>query len=291
MAMICWAMNDYSHVRNIGLCHSVQGTAAELAKYIGAPLDEISYWVAGINHMAWFLEFKWKGNDAYPLLREKFKDPEVYSKPDAHWAGADIVRAEIFKALGYFNTESSQHMSEYVPYFRKRPELFEKYKLKVAFDDTSAQREARRASQEEEIRQQLEGEGRIEISRSNEYCSYIIESIERNKPLRVNANFKNTGLITNLPQGCCVEVPCLVDGRGVHPCYVGNLPPQCAAMNRTNVSVQELGVKAAVERDKTLAFQAILVDPLTSALLTISEIEEMVDEMFKVESNYLQDFK
>ena len=129
MAMICWAMNDYSKIKTVGLCHSVQGTASELAKYIGAPIDEVSYWVAGINHMAWFLDFKWNKKDAYPLLKEKFKDPDTYSRPDAHWAGADIVRAKIFKAFGYFNTESSQHMSEYVPYFRKRPELLKKYKL------------------------------------------------------------------------------------------------------------------------------------------------------------------
>ena len=121
MAMITWSVNDYTHIKNVVLCHSVPNTSAELARYIGVPYKEISYWVAGINHMAWFLEFKWMGKDAYPLLKEKFKDAAVYSKPDAHWAGSDIVRAEIFKAFGYFVTESSVHMSEYVPYFRKRP--------------------------------------------------------------------------------------------------------------------------------------------------------------------------
>ena len=129
MAMITWAVNDYTKIKNVGLCHSVKNTAAELARYIGAPYEEFSYWVAGINHMAWFLEMKWRGEDAYPLLREKFKDYALYSKPDAHWAGPDVVRAEIFKAFGYFVTESSRHMSEYVPYFRKRPELIGKYKL------------------------------------------------------------------------------------------------------------------------------------------------------------------
>ena len=115
MAMIMWAVNDYSHVKSVGLCHSVQNTSSELARYIGAPKEEVSYWVAGINHMAWFLEFNWRGRNAYPLLRERFKDPAVFSRPDAHWAGPDTVRAEIFRAFGYFNTESSQHMSEYVP--------------------------------------------------------------------------------------------------------------------------------------------------------------------------------
>ncbi|MEM2876134.1 MAG: alpha-glucosidase/alpha-galactosidase [Candidatus Bathyarchaeia archaeon] len=289
MAMICWAINDYTHVRNIGLCHSVQGTAAELAKYLGVPLDEVSYWVAGINHMAWFLELKWKGKDAYPILREKFMDPNVYTRPDAHWAGPDIVRVEIFRAFGYFNTESSQHISEYVPYFRKRADLFEKFKLTSPLEMLEKS-ESRRKQQEEELKKML-AEGReIPIQRSGEYCSDIIHSIETGLPCRINGNVKNDGLITNLLIGCCVEVPCLIDGSGVHPCYVGDLPPQCAALNRTNINVQELGVKAAVERDKTLALQAILVDPLTSAVLTIEEVERMVDEMFRAESEFLKDF-
>ncbi len=289
MAMLCWAINDYTRIKNVGLCHSVQGTAAELARYLSVPLNEISYWVAGINHMAWFLELKWRGMDAYPLLREKFKDPEVYSRPDAHWAGADIVRVEIFKAFGYFNTESSQHMSEYVPYFRKRPELFEKFKLVYRLEWMENMRRQRK-EEEEKMRQIISSDVEIPVSRSQEYCSYIINSIETGIPSRVNANVKNNWLITNLPLGCCVEVPCLVDENGVHPCHVGDLPPQCAALNRTNINVQELGVLAAVERDKTLAFQAVLLDPLTSAVLTIDETRRMVDEMFKAEAKYLKGF-
>jgi len=290
MAMLCWAMNDYTHIKNVGLCHSVQGTAMELAKYLGAPFNEISYWVAGINHMAWFLELKWRGKDAYPLLRERFKDPNVYSKPNAHWAGADIVRVEIFKAFGYFNTESSQHMSEYVPYFRKRPELFEKFKL-VYRSDWMKKMVERRKERDEEMRRIISSDEEIPLKRSREYCSTIIHSIETGTPSRINANVKNNSLITNLPQGCCVEVPCLVDKNGIHPCHVGALPPQCAALNRTNINVQELGVLAAVEKDKTLAFQAILMDPLTSALLTIDETRNMVDEMFAAEAKYLEGFK
>jgi len=290
MAMICWAMNDYTSIKNIGLCHSVQGTAAELARYLGAPPEEISYWVAGINHMAWFLEFKLRGEDAYPLLRKKFEDPEVYSCPDAHWAGADIVRAEIFKAFGYFNTESSQHMSEYVPYFRKRPELLEKFKLAFSIDKFDAM-EKRRMKEDEEMITMLSHVQELPLNRSGEYCSYIIHSIETGIPCRVNANVKNNGIITNLLEGCCVEVPCLVDRSGINPCYVGDIPPQCAALNRLNINVHELGVKAAVEKDKTLALQAILLDPLTSAVLTIGEIRQMVDEMFKAEEKFLDGFK
>jgi alpha-galactosidase len=290
MAMICWAVNDYSRVKNVGLCHSVQGTASELARYLGAPMEEVSYWVAGINHMAWFLELRWRGEDAYPLLRERLRDPAVYSGPEAHWAGPDIVRVEMFKALGYFVTESSQHMSEYVPYFRKRPELLERFRLEYRLDAMEGMLE-RRAKAEEEMRQMVSGDEPIPIRRSREYCSYIIHSVETGTPRRVNVNVRNDGLITNLPGGCCVEVPCLVDRNGVHPCFVGDLPPQCAALNRTNINVQELGVLAAVEKDRELAFQAILLDPLTSSVLTIDETRSMVDEMFEAEAGYLTGFE
>jgi alpha-galactosidase len=290
MAMITWAVNDHTRVRNIGLCHSVQSTSKELAAYLGAPLEEITYRVAGINHMAWFLELEWNGEDAYPLLREKFKDPGIYDRPDAHWAGYDVARVEIFKAFGYFVTESSQHMSEYVPYFRKRRELLERFRLDYrldAFDDFAV----RRAKAEEVMKETLEIGAEIPLRRTAEYCTYIIHSIETGTPRRVNVNVRNTGLITNLPGGCVVEVPCLVDETGIHPTYVGDLPPQCAALDRTNINVHELGALAAVEKDKELAFQAILLDPLTSALLTIDETRRMVDEMFEAEARYLPGFE
>lgn len=290
MAMLCWAMNDYTDVRNMGLCHSVQGTASELARYIGAPFEEISYWVAGINHMAWFLELKWRGKDAYPILKEKFKDPAVYSHPNAHWAGPDIARVELFKGFGYFVTESSQHISEYVPYFRKRPELLERFKL-VNRMETIGETAESRAMSDRDIVQLIKGGNQIELKRSTEYCSYIIHSMETGLPRRVNVNVKNTGLITNLPYGSCVEVPCFVDGDGFHPCRVGALPPQCAALNKTSINVHELGVLAAMEKDKELAFQAVLLDPLTSAVLTIEETSNMVNEMFKAEADYLKGFK
>jgi len=290
MSMICWAVNDHTRIRNVGLCHSVQGTASELARYLGAPLEEIQYWVAGVNHMAWFLELKWRGEDAYPLLRRRFEDQAVYSGPDAHWAGPDIVRVEIFKAFGYFPTESSQHMSEYVPYFRKRPELMEGFKLRYRIDAMGEMLE-RRSRSEEEMRRQIAGDEVIPVERSSEYCSQIIHSMETGTPRRVNANVRNEGLITNLPESSCVEVPCLVDKGGVHPCFVGDLPPQCAGLNRTNINVHELGVLAAVEKEKELVFQALLLDPLTSAMLTIEEIRKMVEEMFEAEALYLSGFK
>ena len=290
MSMITWAVNDYTKIKNVGLCHSVPHTSTTLADYIGAPYAETSYWVAGINHMAWFLEFKWNGRDAYPLLREKFKNPAVYEDMNAHWAGPDVVRAEVFKAFGYFVTESSRHMSEYVPYFRKRPELIGKFKLGNFGKFAAEAREQERKDQDAEMKR-LTTAKNLPITHSSEYGSIIIHSLETGKPSRINGNVKNKGLITNVPDGCCVEVPCLVDREGIHPCYVGDLPPQLAALNRTEINVHELAVRGILEKDKTKIFQAILLDPLTGAVLTIDETRSMVDEMFKAGAKYLKGYK
>jgi alpha-galactosidase len=290
MAMITWAVNDYTKIKNIGLCHSVPNTCNALAKYLGVPAAEIAYWVAGINHMAWFLDFRWNGKDAYPLLREKFDNPAVYEDMDAHWAGPDIVRAEIFKAFGYYVTESSRHMSEYTPYFRKRPELIEKFKLGDFGKFAPAARAQERNDQDKEMKR-LTTVTNMPIKHSSEYGSIIIHSLETGKPSRINGNVKNKGLITNLPEGCCVEVPCLVDKEGIHPCYVGNLPPQLAALNRTEINVHELAVRGIAEKDKTKIFQAILLDPLTSAVLTIDETGKMVNELFKANAKFMKNYK
>ena len=291
MAIICWAVSDYTRIKNVGLCHSVQHTSSDLAKYIGVPYEEISYWVAGINHMAWFLEFKWRGENAYPLLTEKFNNSANYEgRPDAHYGYPDVVRAEIFKAFGYFVTESSLHMSTYVPYFRKmnRPELFTKYKIRI-YDPKPKENE--KINQDEELRQLVNSDYQFPIIHSGEYGSIIIHSIETGIPARINANVKNTGLITNLLEGSCVEVPCLVDKKGITPCYVGNLPPQIAALNRTNINVQEMAVRGIVEKDKNKILQSILLDPLTGSLLTIDETREMVNELFKAGAEYVKGYK
>jgi len=311
---IGWAINDYTHIKNVGLCHSVPVTANELARYIGVPFNdikvpkgayfthwgyrpqkefnEISYWVAGINHMAWFLEFKWRGKDAYPLLREKFKDPTVYSGPDAHWEGPDIIRAEIFKAFGYFNTEASSVVALLVPYFHKknRPDLLKRFKL-VHRKDSLKEWDVIMAKQDKEFKHQISSGMKFPIIRSVEYCAPIIHSIETGTPNNINGNVKNNGLITNLSKGSCVEVPCLVDKKGISPCYVGDLPPQLAALNQSNIGAQELAVRGIVEKDKTKIFQAHLLDPLTGALLTIDEIQKMVDELFREEKKYVKDWK
>ena len=282
MAINCWAMNKATTIRNVGLCHSVQGTSMRLANYIGAPYEEVCYWVAGINHMAWFLEFKWNGQDAYPLLWKALEDPAVFE--------SDKVRFEIMRRFGYFVTESTRHMSEYLPYFRKTEEMAQAWAPSTHsmrnFEKWLEQRERYL----DQIRAQIETDEPLEYKRTHEYCSRIIHAIETNSPYRFNGNVQNTGLITNLPLNCTVEVPCLVDGTGIHPCYVGDLPPQLAALNRTNVNVQEMAVKAGLEGDREAAFQAMALDPLTSALLTLDEIHRMVDELFKAQAEWLPQF-
>jgi len=277
MAMNCWGMNKTTKIKNIGLCHSVQGTAMQLAKYIKVPYECISYWVAGINHQAFFLEYNYRGKDAYPLLQEAMKKEEIYDR--------DRVRWEMMKYLGYFITESSHHLGEYVSYFRTTEE-----RRKIYCEPRWFYLEICKNAWKphyEQIEKQIRGEEPIELSRSHEYGVDIIYSMETGKPSRINGNFENKELIKNLPNGCCVEVPFLVDKNGIHPCHIGNLPPQCAALNRTNINVQELAVKAALEKDRVTAMQAVMFDPLTSALLTPREIEKMVNEMFKAEAKWL----
>jgi len=283
MAMLCWAMNEATAIKNVGLCHSVQGTAWELATFIRIPFHQVSYWVAGINHQAWFLEFKWKGEDAYPLIRERMQDPLVYS--------AETVRAEMLKHLGYYVTESSGHNSEYTPWFRKRPDLLKRYSGRGPWDGTGMLVE--RYSDPDygkELERIASGQEPIAIYRSDEYASSIINSLHTGQPCRINGNVRNDGLITNLPQGACVEVPCFVDKHGINPCFVGDLPPQCAALNRSNIAVQEMAVKAALSGDRRLAFHAVAADPLTAAVLSLEEIQQMVDEMFAAEACWLPQF-
>jgi Alpha-galactosidases/6-phospho-beta-glucosidases, family 4 of glycosyl hydrolases len=290
LAIIGWAVSDYTQIKNVGICNGVLGTAGDLAKYLGIPKDELDYWVGGINHMAWFLELKHHGKDMYPLLTEKFRNPTVYSGPEAHVFGADIVRAEVFKAFGYYCTETSPHLSEYLPYFRKGPELIEQFKLQM-IERNMVEREKIRAANEASLRQLVTAKEALPVGRKNDYGASIMHAIESGLPARVTGNVKNTGLITNLPEGCCVEVPCLADKEGLHPCYVGDLPPQLAGLNRTNINVQELAVRGIAEKNKTKIFQSILLDPLTAAVLTIDETRKMVDEMFRANKEFVKGWK
>ena len=283
MAMNCWALNEASRIKTVGLCHGVQGTARHLADYIGVPADEIDYWTAGINHMAWFLRLEHKGEDAYPMVRERLLKQ---GPPDG-----DRIRFEVFRQVGYFMTESSGHFSEYIPYFRKRKDLMEKYVREGFGGETGAYYKtcsARLDPHMEQLSREARGEERIPFGeRSVEYVSNIINSLATGDEYRFNGNVRNARLITNLPEGCCVEVPCYVDRTGIHPVHVGELPPVCAALCRTNVSVQELAVKAALEKDKESAFHAVLLDPLSSAVLEPAEVRRMVDELFEAEKEWL----
>ncbi len=277
MAINCWAMNKATKIKNVGLCHSVQGTAYQLATYIGVDPSKVSYWVAGINHMSWFLEFTLDGEDLYPRLWKAMEDPEIYIK--------DAVRFEIMKYFDYFVTESTHHMSEYVPYFRRNPERIKEL-IPKRWDYLEICKNGWQPHYER-IKKEIRGEETLIIERSHEYAASIIYAMETNNPVRINGNVNNDNLITNLPKDCCVEVPCLVDGTGIHPCFVGDLPPQCAALNRTNINLQELTVVAALEKDPRKALQAVMMDPLTSSILEPREIKKMVDEMFQAEKEWI----
>ncbi|MCM8785334.1 MAG: alpha-glucosidase/alpha-galactosidase [Candidatus Omnitrophica bacterium] len=280
MAINTWAMIKYGHKKVVGLCHSIQGTAWQLSNYIGVPFEEVYYWAAGINHMSWFLEFKRNREDLYPLLFKAMENPEIYKK--------DPVRFEIMRHFGYFVSESSYHMAEYVPYFNKRKELIDKFNTHgwIYLDVCKNTHDPAT----EKLKREAEGKEKIEIKRSNEYCAYIINALETGEVFRFNGNVINDELIDNLPYGCCVEVPCYAEKGNIRPAKIGSLPPQCAALNRLNINVQELVVEAAVRRKKSLVYQAVSLDPLTGAVLSLEEIRKMVDEMFEKEKKYLPEF-
>jgi alpha-galactosidase len=287
---ISWALNRATKTKSIGMCHSVQHTAMTLARYVGAPYEETGHWVAGINHQAWFLRFEWRGQDAYPLLRERIEDPEVDE--------LDPVRCEVMRRFGYFSTESSCHHSEYYPYFRKNAETIARFTPRRGpmagmgkdFDNTSRWR-TMLVERGERLRAEATSPEPIALQPSSgEYVTGIINAMETNAPFRFNGNVVNTGLITNLPPGSGVEVPCLVDNMGVHPCYVGELPETCAALNRMRAAGDGLMVKATLEGDRKALEQAIALDPLTAAMLTLDQVHRMVEEIFEVQRPYMPQF-
>ena len=278
MAMLTWLHSAGSTVRNVGLCHSVQGTANELAAYVGVPPAEVTHWIAGINHQAWVLRFCRAGEDLYPLIRKAMETPDTFAK--------DPVRFEMMKHFGYFVTESTPHNSEYLPYFRRTQALRDRFGLR----SRSVGLEAVSFEQWVKDRKMGPAEAAPPLARSHEYASAIMEALVTGAPFRFNGNVMNPGLVTNLPDGCCVEVPCLADREGVHPCHVGPLPPQCAALNRSNVAVQELAVRAVLGRDREAAFQAVALDPLTAAVLPLDRIRDLFEEMWAAEKPLLAYF-
>jgi alpha-galactosidase len=268
MAMLCWATYAGSPIhRVVGLCHSVQWTTRGLAEIVGVPYEEVEYLGAGVNHQAWILRFRHQGRDLYPLLDEAIEgDPELRRR----------VRVEMYRRLGYFPTESSEHSAEYLPWFMRSDEMIERFRVPV---DEYVRRSEENLREYESMRQTLAAGGPFEIERSLEYASLIVHSIATGEPRVIYGNVPNNGLISNLPQGACVEVPCLVDGNGVQPTAVGSLPPQLAALNRTYLNVCELTVRAALEGDREHVVHAALLDPNASATLSPEAISEMVDAM------------
>ena len=286
MAMNCWALDRVTGIPHVGLCHSVQHTSQALASYTGLDFKDVTYKVAGINHMAFFLEYRYRGQDAYPLLFKALEDPAV--------AVQDKVRFEMMRRLGYFVTESSEHQSEYVPYFIHHGEkIIDEFLIPI--EEYRRRCEAIISTWQQEEKDLLgEDEGkRFEVApQSQEYGSYIIHAREANDPIVIYGNVPNRDLITNLPDGCCVEVPVLVDSNGLQPTHIGNLPPQLAAICRTNVNVQDLTVEAALTKQREYIYQAVMMDPHTAATLTLDKIWAMCDEMIEAhqKDGYMGEF-
>lgn len=285
MSILTLAALAGTRMRTIGLCHSVQGTSRQLANYLDVPYEDLQWRCAGINHNAWFTELSYLGQDMYPRLRERSLLPEVYER--------DPVRFEIMRYFGAFVTESSGHFSEYVPYFRKRPELIEHYCRGGYLGETGFYANnwpTWREQNDRSIQEMLDGTRELPFTRSYEYGSIIIEAMTMRLPTVIYGNVRNSGLIDNLPDGC-VEVACLVDQNGVQPCHFGPLPEQLAALNRSHMAIHTLMCEALLSRNKEAARYALLLDPLSAAVCSPAEISALFDEMWEVEQDYLQPFE
>jgi alpha-galactosidase len=288
MAACCLALGRVmENGQFIGLCHGVQTTLDLIAGYVGVPKDQVEFLCAGINHMAWFLSLRDKrdGRDLYPLFRELCEEPGHYVN--------EKVRCEVMRHFGYFMTESTGHLSEYVPWFRKNKKALDLYCDEPDFGGATGAyyQYAKMLLDKYKDVDYLSFESPKIACRSVEYCSYILEAHQTDRVFRLNGNVRNDGYIDNLPQGCCVEVPVYVDRLGLHPVRVGKLPAQCAAVNMSNVMVQELCVESAMTGDPEYAMQAIALDPLTSAVCTLAEAREMTREMIEAERAWLPQFE
>ena len=290
MAMLCRAMQRETTIKVSGLCHSVQGTSSMLAKWIGAPDEEIDYTCAGINHMAWYLRYEWNGEDAYPLIHKAVSENEdIYNE--------EQVRNEMFLNFGLYITESSGHNSEYNWWFRKRPDLIAKYCTNGTgwnpgiYAYILDEYMTRETSWKDSIIEWLEDPEPLNLERGHEYAAHIINAYVGGDPYKFNGNVPNKGLITNLPEDACVEVPVYADKSGFNSIHVGALPPQCAALNNLAVACEEMAVEACLSGDPTMVFHSIAYDPLTAAVLSLAEIKQMVNEMLEQNRDYLPTFK
>ena len=284
MGAVCTTLGRATNVRFVGLCHGVQTTLDLIAGYTDCAKNDIDYLCAGINHMAWFLKLEKNGQDLYPKLKENMEKPEYYKN--------EKVRGEVMRHGGYFMTESTGHLSEYLPWFRKNQKVLDLYCDEPSFGgETGAYlKYSRMVADKFKHMDVLAIESGTLEPRSKEYCSYILEAIETGRPFRFNGNVINRGNITNLPNQVCVEIPIYADREGLHPFIVGDLPMQLAAMNQTNLTVQSLAAEAAIKGDPNLAFWACALDPLTGAVLSLKEIRDMVREMLAAEAPWLPQF-
>lgn len=285
MSLTCLTGLRASSLPIVGLCHSIPHTAENLAEYLDIPVRELKYRAAGINHLAWLVEVTHNGEDMMPRLRELAKDPAIYEK--------DPVRFETMLHLGAFPTEGSGHSSEYTAYFRKRPDLVEKYMREGYLGETGfyANNWPRwREEAADEIRRMLSGEDEIDLERGVEYASHIMQAIETDIPTVIYGNVKNTGLVTNLPDGGVVEVACLVNRDGIQPTHYGALPTQLAALDNAHMAVHDLVATAVLEKNREAAVHALMLDPLTAAVCSLAEIRAMFDEMAVTEAASLPDW-
>ncbi|MGF1678041.1 MAG: alpha-glucosidase/alpha-galactosidase [Candidatus Methylacidiphilales bacterium] len=315
MNMMCLAAGWESSMQVVGLCHSVQGTSHLLARRAEVAYSEMRWECAGINHLAWFTRLEHHGKDLYPLLIKKAKAdlaraaregrqadprrPENYSVTPPEWH-CDLVRKDMMVHFGAFITESSGHLSEYLPYYRKRPDLVETYSREGYDGGTSFYADnwpTWRQNADQSRHDMIRGKESIDWERSWEYASWIIEAHQKNSPFRIHGNVMNDSqgggslLIDNLPANGCVEVACLVDANGIQPTRYGSLPPQMAALCSSNMSMFELGAIAAIERSKEAAIHSLMLDPLTAAVCSPAEIKSMTLEMFRAESKYLPGYR
>ncbi|MDS9472500.1 alpha-glucosidase/alpha-galactosidase [Sporosarcina pasteurii] len=284
MATLTGYMQRYTNIKTVGLCHSVQVCANDLLKDLDMPTDNVQWKIAGINHLAWLLEITRNGEDLYPEIKRRAQEKQ---KTKHH----DMIRYELMNRFGYYVTESSEHNAEYHPYFIKSqyPELIERFNIPL---DEYPRRCVTQIEEWKQMRDDLVNNPGLIHTRSHEYGSYIIEAMETDNPIKIGGNVLNTGgLISNLPKKACVEVPCLVDASGVTPTYIGDLPEQLAALNRTNINTQLLTIEAAVTRKKEHIYHAAMLDPHTSAELSIDDIVSLCDDLIEAHGDWLPEFK
>ncbi len=287
MAILTGYMQRYTKIKTIGLCHSVQSCTKDLFNNLGMEdkLEGRKELIAGINHMGWLLEVQDKdGNDLYPEIRKRAAEKNANEK---HY---DMVRFDYIKNFGYYCTESSEHNSEYNCFYikDKYPELIEKFNIPL---DEYPRRCINQIAGWKAEKERILDDGNITHERSGEYASYIMESLVTGNPYKIGGNVLNTGLIDNLPADACVEVPCLIDGNGIHPCHVGRLPVQLAAMNMTNINAQLLTINAAITQKREDIYMAAMLEPHTAAELSIDDIKAMVDELIEAHGEYMKEYK